>query len=81
MRVGLVQAVADDTDHHLVWDQLTTVHEAAGLTAEASLGEALRPQDLAGGDCRDLIRECQALGLGALSAAGRAEKHQVHGIA
>ena len=72
-RVGLLQAVLDDADHHAVGHQLAGVHVLLGLQAHLGLVLDRRAQDVAGGDVGDAVFGHDAAGLGALAGARAAQ--------
>ena len=76
-RVGLLQAVLDDADHHAVGHQLARVHELLGLQAHLGLVLDGRAQDVARRDMGDAVLGHDAAGLGALAGAGGPQKDEV----
>ncbi len=76
-RVAVADALGDHADDHLVGHELAGVHVALGLAPELGALGDLRAQDVAGGDVRQPEVVAQAIGLGALSGARRAEQDQV----
>ena len=76
-RVGLLQTVLDDADHHAVGDQLARVHELLGLQPHLSLVLDRRAQDVARGDVGDAVLGHDAARLRAFARAGRSEQDEV----
>src|SRR5439155_16623735 len=77
LAVALLQAVADDADHDVVRHVAARGHDGLRFEAERRAGCDLSPQDVAGGDVRDVEGAVQQLRLGAFAAPRRAVDEEV----
>src|SRR2546428_7563795 len=76
--IRLVEPLVDDTDHHVVWDQLAPIHVQCGFLPKLGLRRHRRAQYIAGTDLWDAFALLEQLRLGPLARAWRPEKDKVH---
>jgi hypothetical protein len=67
--VGL-QLVLDHTDHDLVRDQTTSVHDLLGFLTQLCLGSDLRSKHVPGSEVADAVLLLEVGGLGSLTCQG-----------
>ena len=68
----------DHAQHDFVGDEFARIHGRLGALAEFCAVTYGRAQQVARGDLRNAVFRLEALGLGALAGARRAEKYDTH---
>ncbi len=76
--IGLLEAILDNADDHLVRDQLAGVHVFLGFFAHFGPLFHRGAQDIAGGNLGDLILVDKLLGLGAFAGPRSTQQDNIH---